>query len=60
MKTGSILAVIIFSLVAAAHLLRLILGVSVTIDDWVVPQWPSILGVIVPGLIAWKLMQEAK
>ena len=60
MKTGSKLAIIVFTVVAATHLARLVFGVSVTVDDWLVPQWTSVLGFIVPGLIAWMLWRESK
>ncbi len=60
MKTGSRLAIIIFSLVAITHLLRLVFGIPIVIGEWNVPQWVSILGVLVPGLVAWLLWQESK
>lgn len=59
MKIGSKLAIIVFTVVAAVHLARLVLGVSVTVDDWLVPQWTSVLGLVVPGLIAWMLWRES-
>jgi hypothetical protein len=60
MKTGSLLAVIVFVLVAIAHLLRVVSGTEVVIGGVDIPQWVSILGVIVPGLIAWLLWKESK
>ena len=60
MKTGTLLAIILFTVVAFVHLLRLIYGINVTIDDWVTPQWLSVLGVIGPGVIAWLLWRESK
>lgn len=57
-KTGSKLAVIVFTIVAVAHLMRLAFGISMTISDWVVPQWISLAGVIIPGLIVWMLWWE--
>lgn len=59
MKTGSLLAIILFALVAAAHLLRLIFGISVTVDTWPVPLWVSVIGTVVPALLAWLLWKEA-
>ena len=58
MTTGSQLAITIFVIVALAHLLRLLLQLDVTIDEWLVPQWVSAPGVLVPGLIAWLLWRE--
>ena len=60
MKIGSKLAIIVFSLVALAHLLRLVLGIAVSIEDWAVPQWISVLGFFGPGVIAWLLWREAR
>ena len=58
MKIGTKLAIIFFTLVAIAHLSRLISGISITAGDWIVPQWVSVLGVIGPGFIAWLLWKE--
>jgi len=55
MNTGTRLAMIIFVLVAVAHLLRLIFGVDVIIGSWDMPLWVSVLGTIVPAGIAWLL-----
>ena len=60
MKTGSRLAILLFVLVAIAHLLRLLYGMDVTVDEWIVPQWASVLGVIVPAAIAALLWKESK
>lgn len=59
MKTGSVLAIALFVLVALAHLLRLLTGMPVTAGDWNVPQWVSLLGVIVPGAVAALLYRES-
>jgi hypothetical protein len=60
MKFGSKLAITVFSLVAFAHLLRVLFTVNVTIENWTVPQWISILGFIGPAIIAWLLWRESK
>lgn len=60
MKTGSKLAILLFTLVAIAHLARLLGGVEVTIDEWSVPRWVSVAGVIVPLVIAGLLWSESK
>lgn len=59
MKTGSRLAFLVFIVVAIAHLLRLVFGVDVLIGTWPAPLWLSVLGVAIPGLIAWMLWREA-
>ena len=60
MKIGSKLAIIVFSFIAIAHLLRVVYGVSLTIGTWDAPMWVSILGVIGPGAIAWLLWKESR
>jgi len=55
---GTNLAILLFALVAIAHLLRVVGQVDVVVNNWVVPQWVSVLGVIVPGGIAWALWKE--
>jgi len=60
MKTGSKLAILLLTLVAIAHLVRLLGGVEVTVDEWSVPQWVSVVGVIVPVVIAGLLWTESK
>ncbi len=57
MKPVYLASVILFTLVAIAHLWRLLTGAEVVIDGYVVPQWISIFGVLVPGtlaLIIWR------
>jgi len=58
MKTGSVLATIVFLLVALAHLLRLLTQSEITVNGMSVPLWVSVLGVIIPGGIALLLLRE--
>ena len=60
MKTGSKLAITLFSVVSIAHLLRLLYGMPISAGDWDVPQWISLFGVVVPGLVALMLWRESK
>jgi hypothetical protein len=60
MKTGSMLAMLLFILVAIAHLLRLVNGIEVTVGGWILPQWVSVFGVIVPAVIAYLLWRESR
>lgn len=60
MKTGSVLAIIIFTLVALAHLLRLLTGTEVLVGNYSVPQWISVAGAIVPTAISLILWKESK
>ena len=58
MKTGTKLAMILLSVVAVAHLLRLVLGGDVVIGGWVMPSWPSILGTVIPAGLALMIYRE--
>ena len=58
MKPASLLAALLLVLVAAAHLLRVVLGIPVTIGPISLPMWPSIVAVIVPTLLAVGLWRE--
>jgi membrane protein CcdC involved in cytochrome C biogenesis len=60
MKLGSKLAIALFALVAIGHLLRLIIGIPMTVGEWGVPQWISVFGVIAPGVIAYLLWKESR
>ena len=60
MKPGTLLAVILMTLVAFAHLLRLVTGAEVVVAGFAVPQWVSIGGTLVPALIAWLLWKESR
>ena len=42
----------LFALVALAHLLRIVYGMSVQIDEYVIPMVVSWVGFIVPGVLA--------
>ena len=45
----------IFSLVALAHLLRIVNGMSIRVNDYAVPMWVSWIGLIVTaGLAFWS------
>jgi hypothetical protein len=45
---------VLFSLVALAHLLRIVYGMAIQVDDYVVPMFVSWIGLAVPaGLAVW-------
>ena len=60
MKIGSKLAVLVFTLVALTHLLRLLTQTEITVNGAVIPQWASLAGVLVPGAITWLLWRESR
>jgi hypothetical protein len=54
------LAVLIFTIVALVHLLRLVLGWEVTIGSVAVPMWASGLGLVIAGGLAVMLWRESR
>ena len=58
-KPISLLVVIFLSLVALLHLLRLAFQVDVTVGGAIIPQWASIFGCLVPGVLAITLRRES-
>lgn len=42
----------LFALIALAHLLRIVYGMPVQIDDYVVPMLVSWIALIIPGALA--------
>jgi hypothetical protein len=60
MKTGSLVAVALFTVVAILHLLRMLSGTEIVVGGNQVPQWVSLLGVVIPGVVAWMLWRESK
>lgn len=42
----------LFALIALAHLLRIVYGMSVQVDDYVVPMLVSWIALIIPGALA--------
>ena len=56
-----IAAGIIFTIVAASHLIRLILKLQITFGQWEVPMFVSLFGFVFAGALAlWLFMAAAK
>ena len=60
MKFATLIAVVVFSLVAIAHLLRLITQVEVLIGGEVIPMWPSVAGFLLAGILAIALWRQGR
>ena len=58
MKPFSTVAVILFSLVALAHLLRIVLGWEVTVAGIFIPVWASIIACVAAAALALMLWRE--
>ena len=59
-KPFTLLAVVVFAVVALAHLLRLVLGWEVTINGAAVPRWASVLGIVIAAGLAVMLWLESR
>jgi len=53
-KTFSNVTLMVFSLIALLHILRLVYGWNAVIAGWAVPMWLSGLSVIVSGYLAYS------
>jgi len=60
MKPFTTLAAVIFGLVALLHLYRVIRPFELVIAGNAIPQWISIVGLIVAGLLAVMLWRERR
>ncbi len=59
-KPFSILAMLVFILVALAHLHRLLFEWEVLINEARMPMWISVLGVLIAGVLAYGLWRESR
>jgi hypothetical protein len=59
-KPFTMLAVVVFALVALLHLLRLVFGWEVTFNGAVVPTWLSIAGLLIAAGLAAGLWRELR
>jgi hypothetical protein len=53
-RTFSLVAGLIFLVVALAHLTRLVLGWHVALGGWTLPMWISWLALVVAGYLAYE------
>ena len=60
MKPFTTITVVVLVIVAIVHLLRLILGWEVYINNVDINNWVSVVGIIVAGGLAWGLWTEAR
>jgi hypothetical protein len=59
MKPFTTIAVIVFSVMALVHLVRLLTGWEVTVAGYVVPVWFSLPAFILTGGLAIMIWREA-
>ena len=58
MKPFTTIAILIFSLIAAAQLLRFLLRVEVIANGISIPIWPSAIAAVIFGALAYMLWRE--
>ena len=58
MKPATTIGVFVLALIAFGHLLRLLLGWGVVVNDTVIPMWPSGLVVLVFGALSVMIYRE--
>ncbi len=58
MKPATAAGAFLLALIALGHLLRVLLGWTIDVNDMVIPMWPSVLVVIVFGLLATVICRE--
>ena len=56
----SLTAGVIFLLIALGHVLRIVLGWSVIVQDFAVPMWASGLAVVIMGYLAYEGFRAGK
>ncbi len=59
-KPFTLLAELVFAIVAIIHLLRLLFGWEVTIGGAAVPLWASVLGIVIAAGLAAGLWSESR
>jgi hypothetical protein len=59
MKPGTTLAMLVFLLIAVVHVLRILGDWEVVINGRAIPEWTSILGIIIAGGLAFLLWRES-
>ncbi|HTP48067.1 MAG TPA: hypothetical protein VMQ50_14230 [Casimicrobiaceae bacterium] len=60
MKPFTAIAVVLFTLIAILHLLRLFAGWEITAAGFVIPVWWSVIGLVIAGCLALMLWREAR
>jgi Mn2+/Fe2+ NRAMP family transporter len=59
-KTFSIVAGVIFAVVALVHLVRIYMDGPIVIGDWSVPMWVSWIALVVAGGLAYLGLRPAR
>lgn len=60
MKPVALITTLFLGLIAAGHVIRLLLRVPVTVDGIDIPIWASFLGALVTATLAFLLWRESR
>lgn len=58
MKFFTLITIIFLSIVALFHILRIVTGTSIAINDWPVPVWLNGIGAVITSGLAVMLWKE--
>lgn len=59
MKPATAIGTFLLALIAFGHLLRVLLGWSLVIQDRIIPMWPSVVVFLVFGVLPVMIYREA-
>jgi len=59
-RTFSLVAGVVFDLIALGHVLRIVLGWSFVIQDFSIPMWASWIAAIIMGYLAYEGFRLAR
>lgn len=60
MKPFTTIAVVLFALIAVAHLARLFTGWTMVVAGHTLPTWVSLPGLLIAGGLSWMLWRESR
>jgi len=60
MRPFTTIAVVLFVLIALAHLARLFTGFTMVVAGHALPTWVSLPGVAIAGGLAWMIWRESR
>jgi len=60
MKPFTVIAIVVFALVALLHLLRYFLGWEIIVNSASIPMWVSLPAFLIAGGLAFMLWREMK
>jgi hypothetical protein len=58
MRWASSITTVVLLIISLLHLMRLVLGLEVTVADWSAPMWISYFAVVASLVLAWGLWRE--